>query len=105
MPSIAVPDVRRDVQHLTRADDDLLVLVFTNPEAQRALEDVRQLFVFVLMPRDDAALLEVYMRQHHLLAGNEPAVEHRRDRLLRHLFPAIPRHFLCLHDPSAEGQG
>ena len=51
----------------------------------------------VLMPRYDAPLLEVHVRQHDPLPGHEAPVQHGRYRFLRHLVPSIPRHFLCLH--------
>ena len=44
------------MEHLTRADVDHLGLVLAEPEAQLALEDVRQLLVLVRVLRDDAAL-------------------------------------------------
>ena len=54
---------------------DLLGLVFAEPEAERAFEDVGELLVLVRVPRHDAALLEVDVREHHALAGDEPPVE------------------------------
>src|SRR5438067_1712028 len=67
--------VRRDVQDLAGRDVDDLRLVLAEPEAQPALEDVRQLLVFVLVARDDAPLLEVDVRQHHPLGRDQPPAE------------------------------
>jgi hypothetical protein len=51
-----VRHVGRDDQHLACAHDDLLGLVFADPELQRALEDVGQLLVLVRAAGDDGAL-------------------------------------------------
>src|SRR6476646_10430284 len=41
------------------------------------------------MLRNDAALLQIDVRQHHAIAGDQPALEHVRDALLLHRVPAI----------------
>jgi hypothetical protein len=84
-----VPDVGRDVQHLARAHEHDFLLVLADPELEAALEDVGELLVLVLVARYDAALLEVDVREHGALTGDEPAREHGGDVFLRHLFPAI----------------
>src|SRR5690606_38664188 len=43
-----VPHVRRDVQHLTAPHDDPFPAVLADAEAQRALQDVRELLVVML---------------------------------------------------------
>ena len=71
---------------------ELALFVLADPEAERAVEDVRELLVLVLMPRYDAAFLQVDVRQHHARAGDQAPIQHRRDFLLRHLLPAVQRH-------------
>ena len=68
-----VRHVARQVQHLARAHDDLLGAVVPDQEPQRAFQDVGELLILMGMLGDDAALLEIDMRQHHLVAGDHAA--------------------------------
>src|SRR3954451_1428915 len=81
--------VRRDVQYLAGRDVDDLFLVLAEPEAQRALEDVRQLLVLVRVRGDETSLLEVDVREHHPLGRDQPPAEVGLEHLLRKVFPAI----------------
>src|SRR5688500_13117647 len=85
-----VRHVRWDVQYLARRDDQLVASSLADPEAQRSLEDVGELLVLVRMRRDDAALLQVDVGEHHALTGDEAPVEKIGDLLLRHVAPAVP---------------
>src|SRR4029078_6001332 len=51
---------------------------------------IRELLVFVLMPRHDAALFEIHVSEHHPVAGVELPIEHGLYRSTRHLVPRIP---------------
>src|SRR5690606_6849434 len=53
------------------------------------LEDVGQLFIVVLMARDDRALREEDLREHHALPGDELAADLVGDLLLRHVGPTM----------------
>ena len=79
---------RRDHQHLARTHDDVRdVTGELHPEA--ALEDVRDLFVRVLVHRDDAALLEVDVRQHRLLASDKATPDLVDELLAWDVLPAM----------------
>jgi hypothetical protein len=45
----------------------LLRLIFVNPELERSVENVGELFMLVLMTRHDAALLETHLGEHDAL--------------------------------------
>ena len=63
---------------------------------QRALEDVGELLVLVRVLGHDASLLEIDVREHHPVAGDEPAVEQRRHGLARnwsHAYQVTERAF------------
>src|SRR5262245_21798282 len=62
-----VRHVRWDMQHLARTDDELLLAVSADPEAQRALEDVGDLLVVVFVLRHQAALLQVDVSEHYAI--------------------------------------
>ena len=78
---------RGNDEHLTRAHHDFLRAVLTEVEAQRALDDPRDLLVLVRVLRDDAAPIEVDLGEHHALARDEPARELWGDLLARKVFP------------------
>src|SRR5262249_50688010 len=71
----------------SHVDDRRLVLA--EPEPELAFEDVGQLLVLVRVLPDDAALLEIDVREHDPLAGDESAAEVCLQRLLRDLLPPI----------------
>src|SRR5947208_9926268 len=52
------------------------------------------------MLRDDGALLEIDLREHHVLAGDEAAAEQRLQLLARQLVPAVPGSGMS-HDPES----
>src|SRR4029078_9818521 len=68
-----------------------LGLVVAEPEAKRALEDVGQLLVLVLVARDDRALVEVDVGDHHALGAEEPSLDAFLERLARHVVPPVER--------------
>ena len=72
-----MPDMRRDVEHLAGTYVDDLLPIIADRESERTLEDVRQLLVLVIVLRDDAALLEVHVREHHAVARAELAAQER----------------------------
>src|SRR5262249_46801381 len=74
-----------------------LRLVVAEPEAELPFEDVRQLLVLVLVARDDAALLEVDVRDHHPLGRDQPPAELRVEQLRRQIVPAVVGR---RHDPA-----
>src|SRR3954469_1432122 len=81
--------VRRDGQYLAGPDGENLFLVLAEPEAQLALEDVRQLLVLVRVRGHETSLVEVDVRQHHPLGGDQPPAEVGLEHLLREVVPAI----------------
>jgi hypothetical protein len=87
-----VPDPRWQEQHLAGAHHDFLGLVLANPEMQRALDDVCELFVVMLMARHDAALLQIDVRQHHPIARDQPPRERAVHFLLGHGVPGVAGH-------------
>ena len=81
--------VARNHQHLAGRDEGAVRLVLridlvAEPEAQRTLQDVRDLLVHVVMLRHDAACLEVDVRDHHLLAGDDAARQRGVELFERH---------------------
>jgi hypothetical protein len=60
----------------------------SDPEPERALEDPRELFVLVRVPRHNASLVEKHVGEHHAVAGDELAGERIGDALERHIAPA-----------------
>src|SRR6478735_6103908 len=91
----------RDVQHLAGADVDDLGPVLAEPEAQHALQDVRELLVVVRMHGDDRALVEVDVGQHHALGADEPPRNARLELGFRHVLPAVERR-LAIHFPPPD---
>ena len=85
-------NVRRNVQDFAGANEQFLRFVVTNPELETAFEDVRQLFVLVLVLGNDASLFQVHVRQHHPVARDQATVEEWRHGLARNVVPGIPRH-------------
>src|SRR5207237_450351 len=77
------------VQHLARGDVDDLRLVLAEPEAELALEEGRQRLVLVLVARDDAALLEIDVGDHHPLGRDQAPREQRIESLARQVLPPI----------------
>src|ERR1041385_8408930 len=97
-----VRHVARQVEHLAAVHVHDLPLVVAEPEAKAPLEHVGELLVLVGVLRHDAALLEVHVRQHHPVAGDEAPVEQVGDPLAGELFPGVVRaagyrfHGVCL---------
>src|SRR5438876_3111189 len=75
---------RRDAQHLAGAHHDFLAV---DREFQRALQDVRHLFVVVVMQRHVRTLLHQHARQHDFAADHHLAVNERIQFLALHVFP------------------
>src|SRR6476661_4906866 len=73
----AMPHHARDHEHFARVHIGVHVArcigMLTDPETQHAREDVRELFVVVIVRRHDRALLEMHVREHHALARDELA--------------------------------
>src|SRR2546427_348525 len=65
--------VGREVQHLARPHHDFLAAVFPDEKPQRAFEDVGKLLVFVRVPGHDAPALQVHVREHDALPGDQAA--------------------------------
>ena len=86
-----------DVQHLAFAHDHFLLPVRTNVEVQRAGQDVCELLVVVRVLRHERVLLQVHVREHHLIAGDELASDGVGDALLRNLGPAEMTDFSVGH--------
>jgi hypothetical protein len=63
-----VRHVRRNAEHLTRVDNDLLAV---NPELQRSIQNVGELFVMVAVLGNNAALFQQHTREHNFLANHE----------------------------------
>jgi hypothetical protein len=82
-----VRNVGRDVQHLAGAHDHLLRPVRTDPELERAFEDVGELLVVVRVLRHERVLLQVDVREHHPVPRDEPPRDHVGDALLREVLP------------------
>src|SRR6266852_4557868 len=91
--------MRGDVQHLPGRHVDDPFLVVSERQSEDAFEDVRELFVVVRVLRDDRALLEVDVGDHHRVAGDEPAADLRIELLPRQIVPPVVRRFR--HDPES----
>src|ERR1043165_8023931 len=90
--------VRRDVQDFAGEHVHDLRLVFTDPEAQAAFEDVGDLLVLVRVTRHDSALLEIDMGQHDEIGSYQAPVQHLAQILLRHVIPTIKRDAPLAHN-------
>src|SRR2546430_13461727 len=80
------------MEHLARAHHDLLggSAIVPHQEPQRTLEDIGELFVRVRVLRDDAALLQVHVREHHLVTGDQATRKLLMQLFAGDLVPAIP---------------
>jgi hypothetical protein len=58
-----------NAQHLAGTDSDIAII---ECELQRAAEHIGQLFALVRVGRDDGAALEIDLREHFAIAGDEP---------------------------------
>src|SRR5437867_3490666 len=67
-----------------------LVGLLADEELQRAFQDVGELLVVVRVLRDDTTLLEVHVRQHDLVAGDQATRQPLVQFLAGDLVPAIP---------------
>src|SRR5207237_5245586 len=63
-----VRDIRRDDQHLAGMEVVYFAEVLTEPEAQRALDDVRELLGRVHVERHDRSLLAPDLGKHRFLS-------------------------------------
>ncbi len=88
------------MEDLARGDVDDLRLVVSEPETEETLEDVGQLLVLVRVRRDDTTLLEVDMRQHQPLRGNEAPSQIGLELLFRQVLPAVQGRTGTVHDFS-----
>src|SRR5688572_18301064 len=70
-------DVGWEVDHIT-GPELVRLAVFPDMEPKAPLEDVCDLFMHVRVLRHNAAVAELHVRNHHTLAGHEPAAERRR---------------------------
>src|SRR4249919_2892903 len=97
-----VLDPRRDVEYLAFAHGDL---VAADQEFQRALEDVGDLLALMRVIRDQAAALQIDLREHFLLAGHQLARQHFGDLLEGDLVPAMQTNRLAAHESRAYTNG
>jgi hypothetical protein len=79
-----VRNVGRDGQHLTLAHDDFLAF---DLELQRAFEDVGDLLAVMMMFGHHRILLQKYLRDHGLVAGDDLARDHVAHDFERYRFP------------------
>src|SRR6185295_4517499 len=91
-------DPRRDVEDLPLADGDFLA---ADQELQRALQDVGHLLALVRVHRHEAAALQVDLREHLALAGDDLARQHFGDFFERDLVPAMETNRLAAHGGRA----
>src|SRR5688500_7191410 len=90
-------DVGGDVQYLAGTDHELLRAIGANPEAERTLNYVGDLLVLVCVLRYQAAFLEIDVRQHDAIAGDQASVELVAHLFFRHVVPAVERAFAIRH--------
>src|SRR5688572_11060989 len=77
---------RRDMQDLPFTDDDLLA---ADEKAQRPLQDVGHLLALVRMHWNHRAALQINLRDHLALTGDDLLGDHLRDLVERDLIPAV----------------
>src|SRR5215831_12487351 len=100
----AVAQVAWNVQHLTGSNVHLLLAIPSQLKAKRALKNVGELLVVVLMGRNLAAFLQVDVSDHHAIAGHHPPLELVREFLSRHRFPVVQRRLAFVwHSFSVRG--
>src|SRR5437016_7411812 len=87
----------RNVQDFTRQHVNHFRFVAADPETQPAFEDIGDLFVLVRMPGNNGALLEINVRQHHSIAGNQSSLQDIRERFLRYVLPTVMRYASLIH--------
>src|SRR5207249_8737000 len=93
--------VAGQMEHLARAHHDLLGAIVSHEEPQRTLQDVGELLVHVRVLRDDAALLQVHVREHQLVTGDEATRKLFVQLFAGHVVPAVPGGcWLGAHDDS-----
>src|SRR4029453_18911891 len=76
-------------EHLPLADDRFLT---TDEKPQRTLHHVRELLAFVLLHWHQRAALQIDLRQHLALAGDDLARDHLGHLLERDLIPSVQPH-------------
>ena len=81
-----VLDPGRDVQHFPFAHGDFLAV---DQELERALQHVGHLLALVRVHRHERSLLQVDLRQHLALAGDDLAGDHLGDLFERDFVPAM----------------
>ena len=59
------------MEYFTRADDDLALVVRSEPKLELPFDDVRELLILVLVPLDHAASGPQGARDHHAVAGDD----------------------------------
>src|SRR2546423_13761015 len=93
-----VLDPRRNVQHLALTHGNLFA---GDQKLERALQDVGHLLALVRMIRDDAAALQVDLREHLALAGDDLPREHFSNFFEGDLVPAMETNRLRGHGRRA----
>src|SRR5207244_11682117 len=85
-----VRHMARQVQHLARANHDLLGSVRTYKELECPFQDVRELLVLVRVSRDHAPFFQVDVREHHAVARDQAPRQPLVQLLARNVLPSIP---------------
>src|SRR5689334_21330845 len=80
----------RQMQHLARVHDNLLPGFVTHKEPERPFQHVGELLVRVRVLRDDTAFLQVHMREHELVTGDQATRKLLVQLFAGHRVPAIP---------------
>jgi hypothetical protein len=93
-----VLDPRRDVQHFAFAYRNLLA---ADQELQRSLQHVCDLFALVRVIRHQATALQVDLREHLALAGDQLARQHFSDFFEGDLVPPVQTNRLAAHESRA----
>src|SRR6516225_8315648 len=91
-------DPRRNVEHLALADRNLLA---ADEEPERALQDVGHLLALVGVHRHEAPALEINLREHLALAGDDLPREHFRDFFEGDFVPSMQTNRLGAHEGRA----
>ena len=84
-------DTGRDVQHFALAHGNGFA---ADQELQRSLQHVTQLLALVRVHRHNGAALQVHLRQHLAVTGDEFAGDHLGHLFERDLIPAVEANWL-----------
>jgi hypothetical protein len=79
-----VRHVRGNAEHFAGMDDDFFAV---DPELERTVQDVGELFVVVAVLGDDASFFQEHARQHDFLSDDELALQERLEVFERNGVP------------------